>query len=207
MDERSIINRIKDYRKRSKLTLQELADVTGFTKSYLSQIENSEKAPPIGTVTKIAEALGVDPVFILVGEEGQRKSENISLVRKSERKEAPRVATQYGYLYETLAHMKTGKAFETYMLTLPFEKNAIFMHEGEEMVFILEGRANFIYGEENFIMEEGDCVHFNAAVPHTGISIGDKKAKALCIISAPKKSKGGALDQSEEVLSLVSQSL
>jgi len=203
MDEGLIVNRIKNFRKKNGLTLQKLADLTGFTRSYLSHIENSKKAPPIGTVTKIANAMGIDPVVILTGDNGQRQSTNISFVKKGERKEASRVATQYGYVYETIAHKKTGKAFEAYILTLPFEKNAIFMHEGEEMIFVLEGTAICIYGEDKIVMEQGDCVHFNSEIPHTAISLGDEKAKVMCVICSPIKTKGGGPDSSVEVLSIV----
>lgn len=206
MNERSIVNRIKSSRVNKKLTLQQLADLTGFTKSYLSQIENSKKAPPIGTMTKIAKALEIDPVILLSGENTIKESENISVVKKSERKEALKVATQYGYVYETVAHKKTGKAFESYILTLPFEENAIFMHEGEEMIFVLEGKATFIYGEDKFILEEGDCAHFNAEVPHTGISLGDKKSKVLCVICSPAKGEGGGQNPFSKVLSIINDS-
>jgi len=203
MDEGLIVNRIKSFRKKRGLTLQKVADLTGFTRSYLSQIENSKKAPPIGTVTKIANALGIDPIVILTGENEHKQSTNISFVKKSERKEASRVATQYGYVYETIAHKRTGKAFEAYILTLPFEKNAIFIHEGDEMILVLEGTATFIYGEDKLIMEQGDCVHFNSEIPHTGISLGDEKAKVLCVVYSPATTKGGGPDSSVEVLSII----
>ena len=189
MDEQSIVNRIKRFRKSSGLTLQNLADLTGFTKSYLSQIENSKKSPPVGTLTKIATALGVDPIVVLVGENESRHNTNISFVKKSERKKA-RVTNEHGYTYEPLAHKKTGKVFESYILTLPFESSLIFMHEGEEMIFVLEGKATIIYGEDKFIMEKGDCVHFNSGVPHTGFRLGDKKAKLLVVIHSHETSKG-----------------
>lgn len=206
MDERSIAIRIKKFRKRKGLTLQKLADSTGYTKSYLSQIEHSKKAPPIGTLTKIAKALGVDPIVILTGEDEPRKSANYSLVRKNERQEITHVATKFGYVYETLAHKKTGKAFESYILTVPFERTAIFMHEGEELFFMLEGSATFFYGEERINLEEGDCIHFNAAIPHSGYSTGDKKGKALCIIYSPKKKDKDDPEVSPGVLTIINGS-
>ena len=60
MGEQLITKNISNLRKQKGITLQELAEMTGLTKGYLSKIERSEKAPPYSTVNRIAIALGVD---------------------------------------------------------------------------------------------------------------------------------------------------
>jgi transcriptional regulator with XRE-family HTH domain len=56
----TIGQRLRKSRKEKGLTLDGLVEETGFSKSYLSQIENLKREPSIGTLTKIAYALGVD---------------------------------------------------------------------------------------------------------------------------------------------------
>ena len=52
--------KLRSLRKSRKMTLEALAAHTGFTKSYLSKIENSKKIPPIGSLAKICQSLGTD---------------------------------------------------------------------------------------------------------------------------------------------------
>ncbi|MGA2106732.1 MAG: helix-turn-helix transcriptional regulator, partial [Syntrophorhabdales bacterium] len=49
----AIGERMRRARKENDITLDILAQRTGFSKSYLSQIENMKREPTIGTLTKI----------------------------------------------------------------------------------------------------------------------------------------------------------
>ena len=53
---------IKKYRKMKKLTLQELADLTGLSHGYVRDLESFgiEKTPLLETLGKIADALEID---------------------------------------------------------------------------------------------------------------------------------------------------
>ena len=64
MLEERIAKNIRTLREKKKMTLQELADLTGLTRSYLSKIERSRKAPPYSTMNRIASALEVDVHFL-----------------------------------------------------------------------------------------------------------------------------------------------
>ena len=68
MDEvaRSVFgNNIRACRERVSLTQEELARRVGCTQSHISQIEQSDARPTLGTLQKVAEALGC-PVGDLV---------------------------------------------------------------------------------------------------------------------------------------------
>ena len=58
-------NNIRACRERSGLTQEELAKRLGCTQSYISQIEHPDARPTLGTLQKVAEALGC-PVGDLV---------------------------------------------------------------------------------------------------------------------------------------------
>jgi mannose-6-phosphate isomerase-like protein (cupin superfamily) len=47
----------------------------------------------------------------------------------------------------------------------------------------------FSYGEEEYIVEPGACLYFDASVPHRGQSASDKEAKVLVIVSNPSEKK------------------
>jgi len=67
----AIGKRIRSIRHERRMTLDEMANKTGFAKSYLSQIETLKREPPISTLTKIAFVLGVDVLFLISGEAGR----------------------------------------------------------------------------------------------------------------------------------------
>jgi DNA-binding XRE family transcriptional regulator len=54
--EEQIGARIKSLRIDRGLTLAEVADKTNFSRSYLSKLENSKTAPPVATLSAIADA-------------------------------------------------------------------------------------------------------------------------------------------------------
>jgi len=53
-------NKIAEYRKNKKLIQQELADMVGIQRPYLSELENGKNEPGGLLMLKIAKALGVD---------------------------------------------------------------------------------------------------------------------------------------------------
>ncbi|WP_142415460.1 helix-turn-helix domain-containing protein [Hathewaya massiliensis] len=64
----SIGEKIKEYRKLSKLTQEQLAKIAGISASYLQQLELEQKGnPSIETLTKIAKALNI-PISKIMGE-------------------------------------------------------------------------------------------------------------------------------------------
>lgn len=187
MNEELIAKNVKALRKRNKMTLQELADLTGLTKGYLSKIERSKKAPPYSTLNRIAQALGIDVRFLLNENSPAAQDPHISFTKKGEGANIENVGTLYGYTYEALASGKVGKNMQPYILEPAFDEKAVFQHEGEEFLYVLEGKHEFVYDGRKYIMEEGDSVYFDSAVPHTGRSLGKKRAKLLAVMFSYKR--------------------
>jgi transcriptional regulator with XRE-family HTH domain len=186
MDEQIISENIKILRTQRRMTLEKLAGLTGLNKGYLSKIERSKKAPPYSTLNKIAVALNVDAAFLLGERLDKSKDTRVSFTKKNEGKSVNIMSSLaegslYGYVYEALASDKPGKNMEPYIIEPSFEEDAVFQHDGEEFMYVLEGKHLFIYDGQEFIMEEGDCIYFDASVPHTGRSLGNKKAKLLTV--------------------------
>lgn len=58
--------RIYTYSSSKKLTQEELAELTGLTNNYISNIERTRSKPSIETLIKICNALEVTPDYILL---------------------------------------------------------------------------------------------------------------------------------------------
>lgn len=187
--EKEIGKRIREIRELKGLTLETLAQKTKLTKGYLSRLENSEKAPPVATLLNIARALDVR-ISSIFGEVEEPVS--LSIVRKNERLITAGAGTKYGYHYESIAHKYQNKSMDAFILTRPFDpklKPTAFKHEGEELMFILEGAQEFYYDGKSYILKAGDCAYFDSSMEHYGRSLGGKQSKLLMVttLPAPKK--------------------
>jgi len=182
LDEKEIIAKIQALRKNRGMTLERLAKKTGLTKGYLSQIENSTKAPPFSTLDKIAYALGVDITHFFVSNENEREKARITIIRPEERKKIAPGGLRRGYGYESLAYRKAGKNMEPYLITVDSKSSGTFQHEGEEFLFLLEGTMEFNYGGTLYRVNAGDSLYFDSGVEHSGKALSGSGVRMLCII-------------------------
>jgi len=186
LDERKVGKNIKKIRKGKGLSLNELADMIGMTKGYISKIENSDTAPPLSTLSKIAASLSVEVGDLTAEEVDLPQPMKVCVTKKGQGKKLS-TGDMIGYHYEILAHKKSGKNMEPMLLYPAFEEKAIFSHEGEEFMYTIEGTHEVIYDGESYIIDAGDSIYFDSIVPHTGRSIGKKKAKVLAVSYSYKR--------------------
>ena len=181
INESEIGKTIRALRKSKKLTLDTLAEKSGFTKGYLSKVENSDKAPPVSTLLNIASILGVG-ISELFREE--QESTVLTLVRKKERQVIAGDGSRFGYSYEPLAHKYPDKQMNPYILAIPkdIEKTPFFNHPGEELFMVMEGSVRFLHGDSEYILEEGDSIYFDSGIAHRGFAENCDLAKCLIVI-------------------------
>jgi transcriptional regulator with XRE-family HTH domain len=191
LEEKLITRRLREVRLSKKLTLENLAKLTGFTKGYLSQIENSNQPPPIYTLSRISDALGVDMTELFEQSSEGTAYQEITIGRRDHYKLHNRESTPYGYIFEDLAPWKKGKNMEPFFVTVGFDRKIDiqkdFRHDGEEFIYVLEGRLELFFKGESYVLDEGDCAYFDADKPHSGMSLGEKEAKLLIVIYSYKR--------------------
>jgi transcriptional regulator with XRE-family HTH domain len=181
---------IRRMRRDRRMTLAQLASRTGISKGYLSKIENQLSVPPIGTLSRIAQAFACDIGHFLRREESHAE-DAVSVVHLRERQPAVRGGTAFGYDYSSLAHKKRNKQMEPFVFTFPadIDVNTFFEHEGEEFILILRGRAEFETRRngvvEKWTLDKGDSLYIDSRVPHRGRSVG-AEAEAVVVIYQPK---------------------
>ena len=176
--------RLKRFRIERQLSLAELASATGFTKSYLSKIENATKVPPIGTLARISAALDVQlsEFFPESENDGASDQAKIVVVLATERPSIIRGGTTFGYDYESLGGGFPSRWMNPFVFTFPenIGEDVYFEHEGQEFIFVLSGRVNFKVGDQEWVLEPGDSMYFDASLRHRGHALG-KEAKALVV--------------------------
>ncbi|MEJ2199726.1 MAG: cupin domain-containing protein [Desulfuromonadaceae bacterium] len=183
--------KVRRLRQDRQMTLQDLADATGLSKPLLSQIENEQVIPPLGTLLRIAKAfkIGLQHFF---QEEGH--NEPCILTRAGESRRMYRRPTQDAppqpYAYHSLAFGKKHRHMEPFLVE--FEPRSCdtglqVSHEGEEFLFLLEGSLELHYGDRIMAMEPGDSVYYDSSEPHGYIATSAGPTRAVAVIY----SKGG----------------
>ncbi len=184
--EKEIAKRIRAKRLENKWTLDQLAKAAGLSKGYLSQIENDDKTPTLGTLTKIAFGLGLDAVSLITGENPKVKQEKFSLVRANERQPITHTGGAPNSIYESFPFNKSNRFMDSYIVTISkqFPPKPL-MHQGQELAVPLEGASEFYYDGQKYVLGPGDAIYFDSNRPHMTRSTGPKLAKVLVVFCNP----------------------
>jgi transcriptional regulator with XRE-family HTH domain len=181
--------RIRELRENKGLSLQDMANRTGYSSALLSQVENHFISPPLGGLIKIAKALEVK-VGTFFGDEPR---ESYAIVRKDERKHISRFASKegvsYGYSYESLGFDKKDRQMEPFLVTLEpatVKSEKLSSHDGEEFIFVLEGEMEAILGDHKDVLQPGDCIYYDSTIPHKVQCHREVPTKILAVLWTPQ---------------------
>jgi transcriptional regulator with XRE-family HTH domain len=191
MEIEALGRRIQARRLQRRVTLDVLANHTGFSKGYLSRIENGKKTPPLDTLSRIARALGTDIKLLLAGETtGAEARPFFSVIRAGARERVERPESAHGYAYERLTSLEAGLRMQPYVISLPREFTAPGRseHDGQEFMYVLGGRIEWEIGGETLQLEAGDAVYLDSRIPHRARAL-DGEAVALVVVT-PRPASG-----------------
>lgn len=165
-------SRIKYIRKQQNRTQDEIALACGFTNSLLSKIENGKTMPPVATLMKIAEALGIKVSDLL--EENPRQGTIFNPADQS-RDAARWIRTDKGYSFYAFASERRDKAFQPYLIFA--RKGEVkahsFSHSGEEFIYMLSGIMKYKVGKVEYTLHPGDSIYFNSLDDHNLVPQSD----------------------------------
>ncbi|KUO48753.1 MAG: MerR family transcriptional regulator [Desulfitibacter sp. BRH_c19] len=162
--------KIRKIRSEKNMSLRDLAEGTGLTPSFLSQMERDLTEPSITSLRKISAALDVPIFFFLVEDD-----ETNPVIRKNQRKVLQ--LPQSNLIYELLSP-DFEKSMEIMIARLKPGAESCeipLSHSGEECLVVLEGKMEITVGSSTYILEEGDSIYYHSAVPHILKSIGENE--------------------------------
>ncbi|NPA15761.1 MAG: helix-turn-helix domain-containing protein [Deferribacteres bacterium] len=173
--------RIRELREKKGLTLEELAEKAGISRTLLSHIEEGRITPSIATLIHLSRVLGV-PLRELTG---QQEMEKISVVRSHERKDVERRPktgpSKSGYHYQALAAKEGINAFLITFEEKSEDERVFFQHEGREFLYLLEGELELCVGDDCVILKPGDSASYESRYPHSLRGVGGP-AKAIVVV-------------------------
>jgi len=182
--------RMRTQRRRLAMTLQKLSDASGVSTGYLSQVERGNAMPSLGTLNQIATALAVDLDHFV---HSPRAVD--SLTRGASR---PRFSVAGSPVeYEQIGAAFSGHELTSYVMNVPpgYESEVV-NHIGEEIIYILSGEISQMVGEREYLMSEGDSLHYLGDTPHCWSNKSDKPARILWM-GRMEYDKSGQIGQSE----------
>lgn len=169
--------KIKQVRTEKKISLDRVANDTGYSVDYLKELEAGKKMPPVGTLLQISRALEIDSGYFLREQEANLKKRVKAYTKRTE-----------DYAYTTLtpgAENKHLKAFRVTIEAMAEHKGVGYQHEGEEFVYVLSGKVEVTVGENVNALEKDDSLHFNSGIRHQLKNIGEDAAELIVVIYGP----------------------
>jgi transcriptional regulator with XRE-family HTH domain len=180
--------RVRQVREKKGLSLEDIFKRTDIDVTLLSQIEEGEVAPPLGTIIKLAKALEMKMGFFISGKEDQA----YTIVRREERKTVSRYDAKrvkhYGYEYKSLAPHKKNRHMDPFLVTLEpsgteEERSA---HDGQEFIFVLHGEMEVRLEKEIHVLVPGDAIYYDSTVPHLVKCHGEETTMILAVLYTEK---------------------
>jgi len=175
---------IRRARKEQGLTLQQVAENSELSLSYLSQIERNLLNPSVGTLKRIAEALDLPAGKLMFSSEVGSSRATVAVLRKGQRK---RVSfPQSSITYELLTPDLRRRASLLWLSAEPdAESGAPLTHEGEDVVVVLKGRLDVEVGGTWYELAVGDSIYFNSELPHRWCNKGKRTTEAIWVSAPP----------------------
>jgi XRE family transcriptional regulator, regulator of sulfur utilization len=177
--------RVRTLREAMDLSLRDLAERSGVSAPMLSQVERGETSPTLVVATRIAAGLELRLSQLLRLDEGG----TVTVVRAGERRKGP--AAGRGHRYELLTPPLPGLRSEVSRHTLapgaqtggPGDPP---MHEpgSRETAVVEAGEVALVCDGERHVLAAGDCVTFDADLPHHFENPGTEPAALLAVVSA-----------------------
>jgi transcriptional regulator with XRE-family HTH domain len=178
-------HRVRALREAMGLSLRDLAERSGVSAPMLSQVERGETSPTLHVAARIAAGLDLRLSQLLRLDEAG----GLTIVRKRERRRGGN--GRHGHTYEILSPPMPGQRAEVSRHRLvaggvtggPGDPP---MHEpgSRETAIVETGRLVLVLDADRHELEAGDCVTFDADLPHHFENPGKEVAAFLAFVSA-----------------------
>lgn len=145
------------------MTLVRLAEAAELSHPFLSQLERGLARPSIGSLEKIARALGSSQLELLADADDEAAAQSpVALVRR-----AQGATGHYGEGEARLLVTGSRRFHPMEMVGSNPEFGDHFAHAEDEFIYVVDGRVEFDLGESGVHrLEEGDSLYYAGGTPH-----------------------------------------
>jgi len=165
--------RLRSVREHRAMTITEVADQTGISKSTLSRLETGQRRPSLELLLPLAQIYRV-PLDELVGapDVGDPR------IRLKPREINGRTV---------LPLTRNPNGVQAWKIIIPTSQSTPKprRHDGNEWLYVLSGRMRLIIGDSDMVLGVGEVAEFSTSEPHWFGSTGDEPAEVLSVFGRP----------------------
>lgn len=167
--------RIRKQRQAQGKTLQQVAQRSGLSVGFLSQIERNLTGITLSSLVNVAQALGV-PLRELLEQPLQTAPDSHRGRRLAYAIESTSPS------YERLSTVFPGSHMHSVKINVPAGYTSeTVSHAGEELVFVLSGEIDYTVDTKHYALATGDSLHFDAGLPHRIAAAGSGPAEVMWV--------------------------
>ena len=195
---------IRRERLKRRITLENFSNMTGLSKSFLSQIERGVTGPSITSLKKIAKQFGFSVVKLFqngavpnsewtydqavqkVSDAKPPYTVQAEVVRADKRKRFILPGSEV--MYDLLTPDMNRRIEVMYMRVRKGDHSGddpIVDPPGEKVCLVLKGSIDFTVGGKSFLLNEGDSLCYPAHVPHSWSAVGGDTIEVIHIVTPP----------------------
>ena len=180
MPHKEIAARLRGLRDAMDWSEDDLAAKTGITAALVRDYESGGMEIPVSFLTDVAHAAGVSLTELITGADAHLH--NYAITPKGQ---GLSVRRRKDYDYWSLAARMDNRIMEPFLVRVPpqEQKDLTFnSHNGQEFIYMLEGRLELWMSEKAHILEPGDCIIFDSHIPHALRGLDGKDALFLDVL-------------------------
>jgi transcriptional regulator with XRE-family HTH domain len=175
---------VRRFRLRRHVSVRSFAAQTGFSPSFISQLENGLVSPSLGSLQKIADALEVTLGEFLASAAAE---EEPLIVREAERRTLDSTWTD-AHL-QALGSMARSRRLEPVLAIFGGGGKSgkhVHSHSREQFAYVIAGTVRLTLADEDFELCAGDSVTIPAQAPHRWENVTSEPVEIL-IVAAKRK--------------------
>lgn len=173
--------RIREYRTMRRMSLRALGEAAGASPGFLSQLERGQVNASIGTLRRIAAALGLTMADLF----DQDSAPGPRVVRRADRPTLHAAPGSRKYLVSQrpLSHLEVyAGEFDPGAST----GDEAYTHgDSQEILLVLSGAVRVELDGRAHDLEAGDSIEYRSSVPHRVVNHREAPAEVLWIVSPP----------------------
>ncbi len=181
---------VRQLRKARRMTLAELAAVSGVSVSHLSAIERGAVNPSLDKINRLAAALAVPVAWFFTRRPGEGPLERAHVVRSQNRRNLNllygETSEESGYTDWLLSSTIGGDFYfgiSEYAPRSEAREDDMFVRDGEQHCLVLEGEIELVLGEEIIVLRAGDSYSIPGDIPHRTNNNGETPARMIWVNS------------------------
>jgi transcriptional regulator with XRE-family HTH domain len=154
--------RLRVRRQELDLTLKQVAEAAGLSIGFISQVERDLTVPSLASLVSICRILKTD-----IGTFVQQPRPEHGYSRRSQRQPYAVSKHPLSIQYERISAEFPGSQIRSVVMNIPVGyRSELMVHEGEDLLFVLQGEISTTVDGSHVVLQVGDTIHHPSTSPH-----------------------------------------